>query len=90
MTYMLRRIRDGAGDSGTMSMLIYEKNGKVLYEHNSRPKVGGIMRVGSIYGRTYANQDYWQTTRITEISEDTPERVLFKTTNSEYEWKTNG
>ena len=60
--------------------------------HNARPQLGASMRVGSITGRTYSAQDWWQTTLITEIleertEEDGTEYVRFKTGNSEYEWK---
>ena len=60
--------------------------------HNARPQLGVSMRVGSITGRTYSAQDWWQTTLITEIleertEEDGTEYVRFKTGNSEYEWK---
>lgn len=95
MPYSLRRTRDGAGDSGLMSLAIRPNAGpgdEHVYEHGARPSVGVVMRVGSISGRTYAAQDYWQTTRITEIleertEEDGTEYVRFKTGNSEYEWK---
>jgi hypothetical protein len=86
--YSLRRTRDGAGDSGTMSLLIrYNENKELEHKHNSRPEVGWAMQVGSIYARSYSAQDFWQTTYITEILEDTEEYVRFKTGNSEYEWK---
>jgi len=50
------------------------------------------MRVGSVYARSYSAQDWWQTTVITKILEDTiaedgSEYVKFKTGNSIYEWK---
>lgn len=97
MAYHLRRIRDGAGDSGTMSMALvptYENN-KVVdveYINNARPQIGYVMRVGSSYARSYSAQDWWQTTVITEILEDTvdennSEYVRFKTGNSIYEWR---
>lgn len=54
---------------------------------DGRPKVGWAVRVGSIVGRTFSGQDWWQTTIITEILEDTPNMVRFKTGNSEYVWK---
>jgi hypothetical protein len=59
--------------------------------HNARPQLGASMRVGSISGRSYSAQDWWQTTLITEIleertEEDGTEYVRFKTSNSEYEW----
>ena len=99
MTYSLRRTRDGSGDSGGMSLAqiptFDQETGKMLdveQIHNARPQLGASMRVGSIYGRTYAAQDWWQTTLITEIleertEEDGTEYVRFKTSNSEYEWK---
>ena len=100
MPYSLRRTRDGAGDSGPMSdafFPVYDQDTakvvEVTTEHNSEPKIGASLRVGSPYGRTYAAQDWWQTTLITEILEERtdPEDpnflyVRFKTGNSEYEW----
>lgn len=93
MSYCLRRTRDGAGDSGLMSDLCIPTfdmdTGKVSSwetKHNSRPAVGGLMRVGSHYARSYSAQDYWQTTLITEILEEREDYVRFKTGNSEYEW----
>lgn len=95
MPYSVRRTRDGAGDSGQMSLAIHLNAGpgdEHVYEENGRPAVGAVMRVGSHYGRTYSAQDRWQTTPITEILEertedDGTECVRFKTGNSEYEWK---
>ena len=100
MRYSLRRTRDGAGDSGLMSLAqiptFDQDTGKMMdveQIHNARPQVGASMRVGSISGRTYSPQDWWQTTLITEIleertEEDGTEYVRFKTGNSEYEWRT--
>ena len=94
MTYSLQRERDGAGDSGNMSTLLTPTfdmdTGKIVdveYTADARPQLGGVMRVGSHYARSYQAQDWWQTTIITEILEDTPECVKFKTGNSTYEWK---
>lgn len=81
------------GDSGTMSMALWpnpDKNAseKILSEQNARPRVGVAMRVGSIIVRSYLSQDWWQTTLIKEIIEDTPNKVVFKTTSgSEYTWE---
>lgn len=98
MTYSLRRTRDGAGDSGGMSLAIIptfdmdtNKVSNIEYKDNARPQIGAAMRVGSIYARTLSHQDWWQTTLITEIleervEEDGTEYVRFKTGNSEYEW----
>jgi hypothetical protein len=99
MTYSLRRTRDGAGDSGGMSLAqipTYDQDtGKMVdieYIHEARPQIGASMRVGSIAARSFTSQDWWQTTLITEIleertEEDGTEYVRFKTGNSEYEWK---
>ena len=98
MAYWMFRTRDQMGDSGTMSMALvptYDENGKVVdvqYVDNARPQVGYVMRVGSGYARSYSAQDWWQTTVITEILEDTinedgSEYVRFKTGNSIYEWR---
>lgn len=99
MSYWMYRVRDGRGDSGTMSMALvptYDHDtGKVInveYIDNARPQVGYVMRVGSGYARSYSAQDWWQTTVITEILEDRVETdgseyVKFKTGNSIYEWR---
>jgi hypothetical protein len=97
MPFSLVRERDGAGDSGNMSLAITlnaAPGDEHLYEHGAEPRVGVIMRVGSLSGRTFGAQDWWQTTVITEILEERtdPEDpnflwVRFKTGNSIYEWK---
>ena len=92
MTYLLYRTRDHAGDTGTMSTAFWpEEGGGWASEDNAEPRVGVAMRVGSSYGRSYSQQDWWQTTMITEILEtqETPEgkSIRFKTGNSEYEWR---
>tara|TARA_R110000822_G_scaffold5031_13_gene21883 strand:+ start:7561 stop:7866 length:306 start_codon:yes stop_codon:yes gene_type:complete len=99
MTYSLRRTRDGAGDSGGMSLAqipTYDQDTGEMVDveqiDNARPQLGASMRVGSIYARSFEAQDWWQTTLITEIleertEEDGTEYVRFKTGNSEYEWK---
>jgi len=86
------------GDSGSMSLALWEENGEVKYEHNATPRVGVCMRVGSIGGRTFQHQDWWQTSYIKEILEEkkmydeTTKReqlyIKFKTdSGSIYEWK---
>lgn len=84
MTYSLRRVRDGAGDCGPMSLSINPNTGTVEGNH---PIIGNIMRVGSIYSRTFSMQDWWQTTPVTEIIDETETRVHFRTNNSEYIWR---
>ena len=48
------------------------------------PIVGCSLLVGSVTARSYSNQDWWLTTEITEIVEETNEYILFKTLNSTY------
>lgn len=84
----LTRKRDGAGDSGSMSMAIFlDENNKECVEQNARPRVGVQMRVGSSFARTMTYQDWWQTTTITKVVVDTENLVVFKTKNSVYEWR---
>ena len=87
MPYRLKRTRDGAGDSGAMSLGIRFVNGKLEQIDNFKPRVGFAIRVGSIIARSYSAQDWWQTTYITEILEDRGDYVKFRTGNSEYEWE---
>ncbi len=86
--YYLRRTTpsDGAGDSGPYSEALRLNDKKELERGGARPVVGYVMRVGSIVGRSYQMQDYWTTTYVLEILEDTPEKVIFRTGNSTYEW----
>ena len=56
------------------------------------PRVGCGVRVGSLFGRTYSAQDWWQTSPITEITKEYVSdegywTVEFKTKNSSYVWK---
>ena len=87
--YSLYRERDGQGDAGGMSLALWiDDEENVMYEHNARPRVGVMLRVGSIYARTLSWQDWWQTTYIEEILEDTGSMVKFKTENgSVYVWR---
>ena len=90
MKYSLRRIKPKpeVGDSGSMSTFIYQDDEKqIQYEHNSKPRIGGVIRVGSLYARTFVAQDWWQTSLITKILEETENYVKFKTLNSIYEWR---
>jgi hypothetical protein len=83
----LRRLSDGAGDSGGCSDAIAWNNDGTFKEVvSNRPTVGCSMMVGSVTARTYDPQDYWLTTVVTEILEESDEYVKFKTENSIYEW----
>lgn len=84
----LRRLSDGMGDSGAYSVAFgWDEGGNNIIEKGHRPIVDCIIRVGSVTARSYSSQDYWTTTRITEIIEDTGDYVKFKTLNSIYEWR---
>jgi hypothetical protein len=85
MRYSLSR-EDGKGDSGPMCDIIdWESWTTIPGEH--RPRVGCAVRVGSYNARTYAAMDYWTTTPVTEILEESDTYMRFKTRNSVYEWK---
>jgi hypothetical protein len=91
MRYSLIRERDGVGDSGLMCEILDAESYKPI-PNETYPRVGCGVRVGSHYGRTYSAQDWWQTTPITEIIEETVDRdgyriVKFKTRNSIYIWR---
>ena len=102
MTYSMYRTKDGMGDAGPLSLAIVpirDENGKIISreeEYNARPRVGVVMRVGSLMARSFQQQDWWQTTLITEITDEWEETdevgevtkcVRFKTGNSTYIWK---
>ena len=77
---------DGHGDVGSLSQAIkYNTDGsqKII---GDRPIIGCHMLVGSIIARSYSDQDYWLTTEIEEIIEETECYVKFRTKNSIYEW----
>ena len=86
----LIRIGDGAGDSGARSEAIKWNEDDTFKEVvSNRPTVGCSMLVGSVTARSYSKQDYWLTTVVTEIIEESDTYVKFKTGNSIYEWMTN-
>jgi hypothetical protein len=45
------------------------------------------MLVGALTARTMQWQDYWLTTEVLEILEETEDYVKFRTKNTIYEWK---
>jgi len=83
----LIRVSDGAGDSGSMSTIINIVDEKLVEEENQKPRLGWAIRVGTNFARSYSRQDWWMTTKVTEILEETDKYVRFKTKNSEYEWR---
>jgi hypothetical protein len=85
--YTLRRMSDGCGDSGAMSLAIWmDENNEVIKEHDARPQIGKCICVGSYAGRSYQWQDWWRTSPVVEILTDEDDLVVFKTQNSTYEW----
>lgn len=91
VTYSLTRTGDGAGDSGNMSMAYSYSENELIVEQNAKPRVGAVIRVGSLASRSFS-ADWWQTTPVTEILEEHTDDegnqvVRFKTQNSEYVWK---
>jgi hypothetical protein len=87
MHYSLRRHSDNAGDSGGVSLAVWEEDGKIKTEPNVRPRIGICIQVGSAYARSMQWQDWWQTSYITKILSDTENEVIFETGNSTYTWK---
>lgn len=82
--YSLRRVRDNVGCDGRHSHSIeYHTPEAQNIIDGPRPKLGCGHQVGM------GLFDYWLTTEVTEILEDTPDMVRFKTKNSEYVWKQN-
>jgi len=88
---MARLIResDGEGESGARSEAIqWNEDGTFDKVISNRPVVGCSMLVGSVTARSYSTQDYWLTTKVTEILEEKEENgilyVRFKTGNSIY------
>lgn len=83
----LRRLSDGAGDTGARSEAIaWNEDGTFKEVIGYKPTVGCSMLVGSVTARSYSYQDYWLTTVVTEILEEKEDYVKFKTGNSVYEW----
>jgi hypothetical protein len=90
MHYRLTRVnRLPVGDEGSMSCLVnFNEDGETIFKEGVRPEVGWRICVGSRYARFLQKQDWWQTNVITQILEESDNRVLFETkSGSIYEWK---
>ena len=88
--YLLVRESDNAGDSGLLCEILDWESYKPI-PGETYPRVGCGVRVGSPYARTYSMQDWWQTTPIVEILEESVDKdglrtCRFKTANSIYKW----
>ena len=62
----------------------YDDNGIFECIAGHEPIIGCSLLVGSVTARSYSNQDYWLTTTVTEIIEQTNKHIMFKTLNSTY------
>lgn len=85
--YSLRRHGDNAGLEAPRSQffmrmpLEYSEEGRMkLEEDGIRPKVGGVMLVSS-------TSRWYRTSIVTEIIEESPYLVIFRTLNSVYTWE---
>ena len=87
----LKRVSDGEGYHGSLvEAITWNDDGsfKIVANH---PVIGCSLRVGSPFAGTYSTRDWWMTTEVTEILEESKnkeglyEYVKFKTKNSIYE-----
>jgi hypothetical protein len=83
----LRRVRDGKGDTGSrVEAIRWNEDGTFKEIVGNRPMIDCSLLVGSTTARTYSEQDYWLTTPILKIIEETDGYIKFKTSNSIYEF----
>jgi len=72
-------------DGGSMCESIAWNDDDTFKETVGRePVIGCSIRVGTPFSRSYANQDWWLTTVVTKIVENTDEYCIFETKNSTY------
>lgn len=103
MSYSLVKLdengnRTNVGDSGKLfEMYKLDINSEQVIKHDDpiKPEIGYAVRVGSLFARSYSNQDYWTTTPVTQILEektfeDGAIEMKFKTRNSVYLWMNSG
>jgi hypothetical protein len=84
---LLRRVSDGAGDSGSRCEAIaWNDDGTFKEVVGNFPVIGCSFLVGSLNARSYSSQDFWLTTRVTEIIEQKEDYWKFRTGNSVYEF----
>jgi len=89
--YSLIRQDRHAGDSGLMCEILDNESYKPI-PGETYPRVGCGVRVGSPFARSYSAQDWWQTSPITEITDEWTDdkgfrHMRFKTKNSTYIWE---
>ncbi len=87
--FSLRRESDNEGCDGNKSIVIYEKDTKLVADHGVKPRLGAQVKViNDPLGVDALWQSWWQTTDIVEILEETDVMVRFKTgSGSVYVWK---
>lgn len=84
--------REECKESGNrIDAISWNEDGTFKEIADHKPVVGCSLLFGSVTARSYSNQDYWLTTKVTEIVEERKneqgllEFVRFKTENSVYE-----
>ena len=71
-------------DGGAMcDAVAWNEDGTFKEVVGHKPVIGCSMMVGSFRARTYGS-DYWLTTPVTKILEETKKYCLFETENSKY------
>lgn len=80
--YTLRRDRDGEGHYGSILRAIDPIDGNT--SSTDKPVVGKALYIGTVTAGTYSDRDWWCTTPVIEITEQTDDFIKFKTANSSY------
>ena len=62
----------------------WDENGRFKQKKGDKPIVDCSLLVGSVAARSYSHQDFWLTTQVTEILEETDDYIMFNTKNSKY------
>jgi hypothetical protein len=72
-------------ESGPMCNAVsWNEDGSFKGVVGHEPTIGCSLIVGSMTARSYSDSDYWMTTTITKIIEQTDEHWIFETENSTY------
>jgi hypothetical protein len=78
----LVRDRDGEGHYGCILRAIDPVDGNTTT--TNKPIIGKNFYIGTTTASTYSERDWWCTTPVTSITEETEEYIKFKTENSDY------
>lgn len=94
MAKLIKIHKDGQRElkeqGGRIDAIAWNEDGSFKEVAGHAPIVGCSILVGSISARSYSDQDYWLTSKVTEILEEqwTTDGLLylvrFRTENSEY------